>query len=170
MRIILIALLLSGCAAFDTPRIDVPFVVLEINDDINQFASFPDDMIWGKEDYWATPKEFYAKSGGDCEDYAIAKYFSLRHAGIPARSLKLANILLDDGETNHMILIYKEKFVLDNIVSRVTPINEYLDFKMMYKFNETGVYFNGLSGKVSAGHIPKWQNVLNKMKYAKGRD
>ena len=164
MRIILLSLLLSGCAAFDTPRLNVPWAVLEINEDINQYSSVPDELVWGKADYWATPKEFYAKGAGDCEDYAISKYFALREAGVPAKDLKLANILIDDGETNHMILVYKEKFVLDNIVSRVTPINEYLDFKMVYKFNETGAYFNGLSGKVSTGYIPKWQNVLNKMK------
>ena len=142
----------------------MPWAVLEINEDINQYSSVPDELVWGEEDYWATPKEFYAKGAGDCEDYAISKYFALREAGVPAKDLKLANILIDDGETNHMILVYKEKFVLDNIVSRVTPINEYLDFKMVYKFNETGVYFNSLSGKVSTGYIPKWQNVLNKMK------
>ena len=167
MKILLIALssaliFLTGCASnpFDTPRVDVPFIVLEVNDSINQITYVDDDENYGQVDYWATPKEFYAK-GGDCEDYAIAKYFELRKAGIPANRMKLAAGIIDDGDSEHMILIYKN-YVLDNIIEKVTPINEYIDFKVKYTFNENGYYFDGK--KVPPNLLFKWGAVIRRMK------
>ena len=158
--LLLITFLLQGCAAFDTPKVDVPFVVLEVNDSINQITYVDDSENYGKEDYWATPKEFYAK-GGDCEDYAIAKYFELRKAGVPANRMRLAAGAIDDGDSEHMILIYKETFVLDNIIEKVTPINEYIDFKVKYTFNEDGYYFDGK--KVPPNLLFKWGAVIRRM-------
>ena len=137
MKILILAILLQGCALVDTPRLDVPFVVLEVNEDINKTLYYADDQNWGIPDYWATPKEFYLK-GGDCEDYAIAKYFALRRAGIPASRMMISIGEIDDGDGTHAILLvkYKEIFVLDNIVGKVTPLNEYIDFKVQYSFNE----------------------------------
>src|ERR1700753_3221158 len=47
---------------------------------VNQWANarpYVEDRVnWGVPDYWETPAQFLAH-GGDCEDYAIAKYFSL---------------------------------------------------------------------------------------------
>jgi len=162
MKILLIVLLLTGCASFDTPRVDVPFVVLETNKSVNQTPYLADDENWGKEDYWATPKEFYAK-GGDCEDYAISKYFALRRAGIPASKLMLATGTIDDGDSTHMVLMveYKEIFVLDNIIEKVTPLNEYIDFKVAYKFNEDGLYIGNM--KLKPSYLPKWSKVLRRM-------
>ena len=159
----------SGCAGFDTPRLDVPFIVLETNITVNQTPYLDDDENWGKEDYWATPKEFYSKSRGDCEDYAIAKYFALREAGVPSSRMMLVVGEIDDGESVHAVLFvtYKETFVLDNIVQRVTPLNEWIAFKVMYKFNEDGVYFNGIKGKSPIGFLPKWQDVMNKIRDGK---
>ena len=165
MKILLIALLLQGCAAFDTPYLPIPFAVMDINNSVNRVPSADDGLVWGKVDYWATPKEFYAKGAGDCEEYAIAKYFELRQAGIPASKLRITNILIDDGDTEHMILMYEDKgkdYVLDNIVERVTPVKEYIDFKIKYTFNENGMYFDGQT--VPPNYLPKWGSVIRRMK------
>ena len=54
---------------------------------------FIDDIIhWNKVDYWATPIEFLASHGGDCEDFAIAKYFTLIQLGIPEEQLTLTYV------------------------------------------------------------------------------
>jgi len=164
--LVCIILLMTGCAGFDTPRLPVPFVVLETHAEINKVPSMSDEDNWGQEDYWATPKEFYDKDRGDCEDYAIAKYFALRQAGIPASKMLLAVIELDSGETAHAVLLvkYKEIFVLDNLFERVVPAKDYLDNKLLYTFNEHGVRFPGLNGVFTTAYLPKWQNVLNKMR------
>ncbi|MCZ8076649.1 MAG: transglutaminase-like cysteine peptidase, partial [Paucibacter sp.] len=55
-----------------------------VNNFVNKHLVFRDDSeVWGRIDYWATPLESLDKGRGDCEDYAIAKYFSLLNAGTP---------------------------------------------------------------------------------------
>ena len=154
---------MAGCAGFDTPRLNVPFVVLDVNEEINRTPSEDDILVWGKEDYWATPTEFYNKGAGDCEDYAIAKYFALRQAGILANKMLLAVIEIDGGDTVHAVLFvrYKDIFVLDNLFERVIPVKDYLDHKLLYTFNEDGMYFN--KKKYNTTYLPKWHNVLNKI-------
>ena len=168
MKHILILIILlgtSGCTLFDTPRLPIPFSIFEANDTVNQTPYLTDKENYGQVDYWATPKEFYSNSRGDCEDYAIAKYFMLRKQGIPAYRLRLAVGRIDDGDSVHAVLlvIYKDVYVLDNIVQRVTPLKEYIDFDMMYTFNEQGVYFRDLIGKVSTAYLPKWHSVITRV-------
>ena len=45
----------------------------KVNAYVNGFAYIEDNNNWNKSDYWATPAEFFAR-GGDCEDFAFAKY------------------------------------------------------------------------------------------------
>lgn len=62
-----------------------------VNQFFNSRIRFVDDMtVLGQEDYWATPVEALRKKGaGDCEDYALAKYFTLRELGVPASQLRI---------------------------------------------------------------------------------
>ena len=55
----------------------------QVNRFFNQTPFVSDMEHWGKEDYWATPIEMLATSGGDCEDFAISKYFTLLQLGVP---------------------------------------------------------------------------------------
>ena len=49
----------------------------------NKQMRYVEDIdLWRQVDYWETPVEGLWKGAGDCEDYAIAKYFSLRHLGV----------------------------------------------------------------------------------------
>ena len=54
--------------------------LVAVNGFVNAHRYMPDDRNWGVRDYWATPGEFLTRSG-DCEDYAIAKYLSLKELG-----------------------------------------------------------------------------------------
>ncbi len=58
----------------------------EINRFFNRQIRFSDDIqIWKQNDYWATPVEMLVKGEGDCEDYSLAKYFTLRASASPAK-------------------------------------------------------------------------------------
>ncbi|MDM8349520.1 transglutaminase-like cysteine peptidase [Pseudomonas sp. sp1636] len=48
--------------------------------------------MWGERDYWATPIEALVKGAADCEDYSLAKYFSLRQLGVPTGKLRLTYV------------------------------------------------------------------------------
>ena len=56
--------------------------VRRVNDVVNQLGYWSDRDVYRKADYWATPEEMFEKMGGDCEDFALFKYFLLRAAGV----------------------------------------------------------------------------------------
>ncbi len=94
---------------------------------VNRFANeLPyrtDPEVWRVSDYWATPFEFFRRSG-DCEDYAIAKYVSLRLLGVPADSMRL--IVLQDlrRDMPHAVLavgVGSGEVLLDNLAERPQP-------------------------------------------------
>ncbi|HFE37506.1 MAG TPA: transglutaminase, partial [Gammaproteobacteria bacterium] len=67
-------------------------ILNQVNQFINQARYVPDIRQWGEIDYWATPAEFLMSNAGDCEDYAIAKYYTLIAIGIPADKMRLTHV------------------------------------------------------------------------------
>lgn len=113
-----------------------------VNDFANAFPYVEDWTNWGVEDYWETPYEFLAVSG-DCEDYAIIKYYSLKRIGIPVSRMRL--IVLQDlnlGGVIHAILgVYDssgELWLLDNQIKQVVPARRVYHYKPIYGINEEG--------------------------------
>ena len=116
--------------------------LIKVNNFVNKFAYKQDSWIYQKDDYWATPAELF-KNGGDCEDYAITKYFTLRQLGFKADALKIAMVYDVYSGTDHAFLTVKHDgttYVLDNreklVVSRYMK-NRY---KPHYAFNEDKVW------------------------------
>ena len=87
--------------------------IKNVNDFFNQIPYKTDVVHWKKHDYWATPFEFMGTGGGDCEDYAIAKYFSLIKLGIPDEKLRITYVSYQKTNTAyeeaHMVLTYYHK-------------------------------------------------------------
>jgi predicted transglutaminase-like cysteine proteinase len=113
----------------------------ETNLRINEKPYIADDINWGVADYWATPFEFLRKGGGDCEDYAIAKYMMLRELGIPKDDMRI--VVLKDLRrgTDHAVLaVYIDgtPFVLDNRDSDISPANSFQSYQPVYSINEHG--------------------------------
>jgi predicted transglutaminase-like cysteine proteinase len=110
-----------------------------INSWSNEHPYIEDMMNWGLEDYWETPYEFMAISG-DCEDYAISKYYSLRALGIPSDKLRIMIVQdLNLGGIIHAILgVYdgSELYILDNQIKQVTPALRIFHYRPVYGINE----------------------------------
>jgi predicted transglutaminase-like cysteine proteinase len=110
-----------------------------INDWSNEHPYIEDQVNWGMEDYWETPYEFMEISG-DCEDYAISKYYSLRAIGVPAEKLRV--IIVQDlnlGGIIHAILgVYDgdEMLILDNQSKQVRPALNIYHYRPIYGVNE----------------------------------
>ena len=52
--------------------------IKRVNEFFNRRITWGDDQkIWGQVDFWATPMDTIGKGMGDCEDFAIAKYYTL---------------------------------------------------------------------------------------------
>lgn len=139
----------------------------KINDFFNSVRYKSDKSIYGVSDYWATPIEFLARDKGDCEDYVIAKYFALKHLGIPTSKMFLSYVRLQRSSEAHMVLSYyetpnSEPLILDNIRRIIYPASKRTDLKLIYNFNPN-ILKNG--GKTSAHR--KWDKLLKKYREKK---
>ncbi len=109
-----------------------------VNELANAQKYVVDSRNWGKSDYWETPVEFFTR-GGDCEDFAIAKYISLRALGVPEERLRVA--IVHDKQKNipHAVLIvYTEKgeaLILDNQVDHVRASSQISRYRPIFSIN-----------------------------------
>jgi len=124
---------------------------------INQFinGAFPfvsDLKHWNQVDYWATPFESIATQGGDCEDYVIAKYYSLRQLGVDTAKLRITYVKAIRLNQAHMVLTYFPQpdaipLVLDNLIGEILPASERTDLSPVYSFNAEGLWLERMKGE-----------------------
>ncbi|MDU9414204.1 cysteine protease LapG [Pseudomonas sp. zfem005] len=145
----------------------------EVNRFFNAKLRFTDDLaLWNQVDYWATPVEALRRGAGDCEDYAIAKYISLRHLGVPAEKLRITYVKALRLNQAHMVLTYYEKpdavpLVLDNLIGSILPASQRSDLLPVYAFNGEGLWLTSQGGGKKVGdakRLSRWQDLLKKMK------
>ncbi|WP_217631361.1 transglutaminase-like cysteine peptidase [Microbulbifer yueqingensis] len=143
-----------------------------VNRFLNRMTFVSDREHWQLADYWATPAEFLATGAGDCEDYALAKLFSLYLAGTPLSRLRLMYVeALPQGEP-HMVLLYTpeggEPLVLDNLNGEILPASARTDLRPVYSFNGAGLWLNNQPGGEKP--VPRyrgsrlWDNVVARMR------
>ena len=127
-------------------------VIKKINNDINKYPYISDMDNYGVAEYWATPEEFYAHGGGDCEDYAIAKYFRLLDEGMPVKDMAIVVGTKPNPPTPHAALqiSYKgKKIYLDNLSNNLNLEAAYLkNFTPIYYANDN---FFGRNQTLQAG-------------------
>lgn len=133
----------------------------EVNKFFNQINFVDDIEHWQMPDYWATPIEFLGTNGGDCEDFTIAKYFSLLEIGIAPEKLRLMYVTATRPRQAHMVLAYYPSpsavpYILDNINKRILLASQRGDLIPIYSFNG-----NGLWTARSQGQGPKMQSKSN---------
>jgi len=95
--------------------------IKEVNRYINQAKYVTDKNNWGKKDYWSSPGEFFSRFG-DCEDYAIAKFLSLRLLGFKSGEIRVVAVKDLNLKVGHAIMVVylKDKpYVLDNQIKQV---------------------------------------------------
>ncbi len=143
----------------------------EVNRFFNRQLRFTDDIrLWRANDYWATPIEALVKGAGDCEDYSIAKYFTLRRLGIPSEKLRITYVKALRQNQAHMVLTYyssptAEPLVLDNLIGEIRPASQRKDLLPVYAFNAEGLYLPGSNSKKSdSKKLSRWQDLLQKMR------
>ena len=162
-------LLTSLAEADDAARLD------GVNRFFNRRIAFRDDLqVWHVEDYWASPLETLQQGMGDCEDFAIAKYFSLLASGIAASQLRLVYVRLQLGGSGgpsqaHMVLAYyanaqAEPLILDNLITDIRPASRRPDLTPVFSFNSDGLW-QGI-GSQSAGdpmaRLSRWRETVAK--------
>lgn len=119
-----------------------------VNDLINRVEYINDSRNWGKSDYWETPIEFFSR-GGDCEDFAIAKYASLRALGVPEDRLRIT-ILQDTqkGIPHAVLALYTDSdvLILDNQIKNVRSSSSIGHYKPIFSINRNAWWLHTKGG------------------------
>lgn len=145
----------------------------KINGFFNKKIIFVNDVdLYGVKDYWATPVEFLSRGAGDCEDFAIAKYFSLKIMGVSEEKLRIAYVKSLQYNIFHMVMLYystpeAEPLILDNLIDSIKPASERRDLLPVFTFNGAGLWLaqdrrhGKLAGKSS--RLKAWNDLLQRM-------
>jgi predicted transglutaminase-like cysteine proteinase len=147
-----------------------------VNDFFNRRVAYREDIDnWGQLDYWASPLETLDRGAGDCEDYAIAKYFTLVALGMPDSRLRMVYVRASiagapNGYVPHMVLAYypqadAEPLVLDSLQPEIRVAGARPDLSPVFSFNAEGLW-QGV-GSIRANGDPltrlsRWREVLQK--------
>lgn len=117
-----------------------------INEFWNKWTYKEDRVNWNKADYWAIPAQFLKKSG-DCEDYSIIKYYTLKELGFDPQKMRIV-VLRDTltGQAHAVLAVYLENdvYILDNLSSVVLSHKRLAHYTPQYSVNE----------------FKRWQHIL----------
>ncbi|WP_246589571.1 transglutaminase-like cysteine peptidase [Marinobacterium ramblicola] len=119
----------------------------QVNAFFNQVRFLDDIEHWKQEDYWATPVEFLISNGGDCEDFAIAKYYTLKELGIRIDKMSLTYVKALELNQAHMVLTYyptpeSVPLVLDNLIGEIKTADQRPDLLHVYTFNGDNLWLS----------------------------
>ncbi|PSJ23289.1 transglutaminase [Halomonas sp. ND22Bw] len=155
---------------------DIDAQLRGVNDFVNRRVRWlEDERVWGQEDYWATPLETLGRGAGDCEDFTIAKYVSLRELDVPESQLRLIYVKARIGRSRitqaHMVLGYyaapgAEPMVLDNLVTSITPASRRTDLDPLFSFNGSGLWAGGSSQSRAdpVARLSRWRSAIDRMR------
>lgn len=149
----------------------------EVNNFMNRRIAFEDDIkVWGVKDYWATPLESLGRGAGDCEDYSIAKYYTLLQLGVPNSKLRLIYVRARMGSSAaaptqaHMVVGYfenpeDEPLILDNLISSIRPAARRKDLTPVFSFNSDGLWAGAGSDAKGdpTARLSLWRDVIDRM-------
>ncbi len=143
-----------------------------VNRFFNELNFVSDIDHWGDLDYWATPLEFLGTNGGDCEDFSVAKYFTLKELGIPDHKLALTYVKSLKLNQAHMVVTYfpdaqQEPLVLDNLVPQIKSASLRKDLIPIYSFSGDGLWVAKQRGRGrflgKAERSGKWKSITNRI-------
>jgi len=142
-----------------------------VNFYLNRLLPQYDSVTYKKEDNWATPKEFLRIGYGDCEDYALIKYYSLIRLGFDEKKLFITLVKEKSKPDYHMILTYFQNeysspLVLDNLSFKILTLQRRYDLKVKLFVNSTGVYKLNKRGKLTqvALKLKEFEGIQKKVK------
>lgn len=143
---------------------------------VNRFfnrVNFVNDIRhWGEEDYWATPVELLTTNGGDCEDFSIAKYLTLKSLGVPDEQLRIVYVKALELNQAHMVLAWyaepdDDPLILDNLINEIKPASQRTDLEPVYSFNGEGLWLNNSGGERKrigeAEKLSRWQELNTRL-------
>lgn len=143
-----------------------------VNAFFNRVPYLTDRARWGMDEYWATPAEMVGIHGGDCEDYAIAKYFTLKELGVSVPKLRLVYASTWHSRQAHMVLAYypeknADPLILDSLEANLSPASGRPDLTPMFTFNEDDLLLMGGPGQApmrsEVYSVRSWRELVERL-------
>jgi len=161
----------------ETQGLPEPEKIKRVNAFFNRRIAFREDAeIWGTADYWATPLETLGRASGDCEDFTIAKYVTLKLLDVPIERMRLIYVRAKIGGPHssisqaHMVLGYyatpgQEPLVLDNLITDIRPASRRSDLQPVFSFNSDGLWVGQSDGSSAnpTARLSRWRDVITRM-------
>jgi predicted transglutaminase-like cysteine proteinase len=147
----------------------------KVNRFFNGFRFIDDISLWGLNNYWATPVEFIGVNGGDCEDYSIAKYFTLLEMGVPDEKMRITMVKAVKLNQYHMVLAYYDSpasipLILDNLDGVIKPATQRKDLIPVYSFNGSQLWLNKEKGRGvlngNSSRLSRWRDLRQRLSTA----
>ena len=146
-----------------------------VNVFFNRMAWVEDRNLWQQRDYWATPIESLLKNAGDCEDFSIAKYFTLRALNIPTARLKISYVKIINDDQAHMVLAYypepgSDPLILDNLNKQILTLSKRSDLRLLFSFNAEGLWLASNHSQEpveDSTKIKRWADLIRRMQNEK---
>ncbi len=153
-----------------------------VNDFFNGRILFAEDLeIWNRADYWATPMETLGRGQGDCEDFSIAKYLSLKMLGVASERLRLTYVKARIGGSHsrisraHMVLSYyptldSEPLILDNLISDIRPASQRPDLVPVFSFSAENLWAGANPDPIASAtnRLSRWRDLLDRVRFEMG--
>ncbi|MEP9360252.1 transglutaminase-like cysteine peptidase [Sphingomonas sp. KR3-1] len=121
---------------------------------VNGLPYVSDMANWGMADRWETPAEMFAR-GGDCEDFALTKYFALRDLGMPESAMRIAIVWDTTDQEQHAVLFVDaggQSWVLDNkFPAPVAAASVAARYRVIWSVNRDGARLSTADGEEDAG-------------------
>jgi predicted transglutaminase-like cysteine proteinase len=145
----------------------------KVNDFFNKVRFLDDIKHWKKKDYWATPVEFLVTNGGDCEDFTIAKYYTLKALGVNMSKMSIAYVKALDYNQAHMVLTYyssprAEPVILDNLIPQIKRASKRKDLLHVYSFNGDNLWISKKGRRAnlvgSSDKLGPWVQLKKRLK------
>ncbi|MGE3296568.1 MAG: transglutaminase-like cysteine peptidase [Porticoccaceae bacterium] len=144
----------------------------QVNEFFNGARFRSDEDLYGVADYWATPTEFIEHDAGDCEDFSIAKYFTLKAMGMDTAKLRITYVKSLTLNQAHMVLAYyptpdAQPLILDNLNQRIQPAGDRRDLRPVYSFNAETLWLSRTRNEqIQTGHpgqLAHWREMVARM-------
>lgn len=117
--------------------------LITVNRWFNRLPYKYDEYAYNTIDYWADTAELLSKRG-DCEDFALSKYFTLRRLGFSPDELKITVVYDQEKYLNHAVLMVYTggtRYMLDSNSDDMGPSPMEYRYKTIYAFNENTAWF-----------------------------
>ena len=133
-----------------------------INIRINKLVVYTDDRVaFNSRDHWASPQEFI-RQGGDCEDYAIAKFLTLMEIGFISHELRIVIVRDTRRKILHAVCTaplnegaFDDVMILDNVFDIPVSHIRILKYTPLYSFNRFNEWSHISTNPIRAKFVAK---------------